>query len=182
MWKEFMEKAIQKYPASSFIDPQPIDSNVKPVIRGIWENPSGVHEILHWVNTRDPLGSYPSNPASDPQYILWEEPVQKWLNGESFDSKTSSNSNFKIVNPEPGKSYSANMELFVAGSLAGGIIQSGEVFLNGTKIGDLNPEGGIYSFIPNNQSASKQGKNEVKINIKTTDNQEYSDTVLFTIN
>src|SRR5690606_13469603 len=49
MWNEFMKKAIEKYPSSSFIDPAPIDPEIKPVLRGIWENSSGVHEILHWV-------------------------------------------------------------------------------------------------------------------------------------
>lgn len=180
MWNEFMQKAIAKYPSSNFIDPQPIDPNVKPVIRGVWENPLGVHEILHWVRTSDPLGAEPSNPASDSQYILWEEPVQKWLKGESFESKETS-SNFKIVSPEAGKTYTDSLELFVAASLTGSSITSGEVFLNGTKIGDLNPEGGVYSFIPKNQSATKKGRNEIKIEALDQNGTIHTDSVLFSI-
>lgn len=183
MWNEFMQKAIAKYPASNFIDPTPIDPNLKPVLRGIWENlPGGVHEILHWVKTSDPLGQTPSNPASDPQYILWEEPVQKWLRGENFDSTNTSDSAFKIVNPESGKTYIKSTEIFVAASLTGASITSGKVYLNGKEIGELNPEGGVYSFIPSNTPSSKNGKNEIKVEITDSNGTNHQDTVLFSIN
>ena len=113
LWNEFMKIAIAKYPASNFIDPTPIDPNVKPIIKGIWENPQGVHEILHWVNPSDPLGPVPNNPASDPQYILWEEPVQKWLSGATYENNNSGSVGLKIINPESGKTYIGTMEIFV---------------------------------------------------------------------
>lgn len=182
MWNEFMQKAIAKYPASSFIDPEPIDPNSKPVIKGVWENPLGVHEILHWVKTSDPLGPFPSSPASDSQYILWEEPVQKWLSGESFENKSNSDSVFKIINPEQGKTYLKSLELFVAATIDGSNIQTGKVFLNGEKIGELDPKEGVYSFIPEKESASKKGKNEIKVEITDTKGSVHSDSVLFTIN
>jgi 1A family penicillin-binding protein len=182
MWNEFMQKAISKYPASNFIDPVPMDTKLKPVLQGIWENPAGVHEILHWVNTSNPLGASPSSPASDPQYILWEEPVQKWLNGESFENKEQGQSVFQIVNPESGKSYISSTEIFVAGSINGSSIASGKVYLNGKQIGELNPEGGVYSFIPDNEKASKKGRNEIRVAITDTNNASYEDTVLFTLN
>ncbi len=182
MWNEFMQKAIAKYPASNFIDPQPIDSNIKPVLRGIWENqPEGVHEILHYVKTSDPLGPYPASPAFDSQYILWEEPVQKWLSGESILSKKPS-SNFKILNPEAGKTYISSTEIFVAATLTNGSITEGIVYLNGKKIGALDPNEGIYSFIPNNESASKKGRNEIKIEITDSNGEKHTDTVLFSLN
>lgn len=182
MWNEFMQKAIAKYPASNFIDPEPIDSNLKPVLRGIWENPLGVHEILHWVKTSDPLGQEPSNPASDPQYILWEEPVQKWINGESFDKKSSTDSSFRIVNPEPNKEYLKDTEIFVAASIDNASIKTGVVFLNDTKIGELNPEGGVYSFIPSKQKSSKQGKNVITVEITDSNGTNHKDSVVFYIN
>ncbi|MEN9921429.1 MAG: hypothetical protein RLZZ517_407 [Candidatus Parcubacteria bacterium] len=183
MWNEFMQKAIAKYPASNFIDPTPIDPNLKPVLRGIWENPEGVHEILHWVKTSDPLGAVPSNPASDPQYILWEEPVQKWVNGENFDSaSTPQSSNFEINNPESGKSYSTSSEIFVSVSITSSILTSGKVYLNGKEIGEINPETRTYSFVPNGEPAAKIGKNEIKVEATDTNSGSFSDTVLFTIN
>ena len=36
------------------------------------------HSILHFVNKDDPRGPYPTNPASDGQYYLWEYGVTIW--------------------------------------------------------------------------------------------------------
>ncbi len=179
MWREFMDIAIQKYPASSFIDPQPIAEDAKPVIRGIWENPAGVHEILHWVIKSDPNGGYPSNPASDPQYLLWEEPVQKWINGISIEEPGDQNVSLKIVNPEQGESYIETLEMFVAATLVGSEIVSGKVYLNGDFIGDLNPAGGVYSFIPSQESSSKRRNNKIKVEVIDTNGNEHQDSVTF---
>jgi 1A family penicillin-binding protein len=43
-----------------------------------------VHNILHYVNTNDPLGDPLANPMSDPQYELWEEVVQKWAEEKGY--------------------------------------------------------------------------------------------------
>ncbi len=45
------------------------------------------HDILHYVNINDPLGDAPDNPASDPQYQFWEEPVQKWAQENGYTSE-----------------------------------------------------------------------------------------------
>ena len=83
MWHEFMDYAIQKYPADGFISPAPDAhlSSLSPVLQGNWNsNPTlGVHEILFWINKDDPRGGTPSNPSSDPQFTYWEYPVQVWV-------------------------------------------------------------------------------------------------------
>jgi 1A family penicillin-binding protein len=180
MWNEFMQKAIAKYPGSNFINPAPIDENLKPVLRGIWENQNGVHEILHWVNRSNPLGPPPSSPASDSQYILWEEPVKKWLAGISFEENNQSTS-LQIINPERGKSYIGSLEIYVAASLIGSEIQSGKVSLNGEYLGDLNPEGGVYSFIPNQITSSIIGENTVMVEVIDSNGKTHSSNTTFTI-
>jgi membrane peptidoglycan carboxypeptidase len=179
MWNEFMQKAIAKYPASNFIDPEAIDPNTKPVIRGVWENPLGVHEILHWVKTSDPLGPPPNNPASDSQYILWEEPVQKWLSGQSFDTKDNSDITFKITNPEKGKSYDETSPIYVTVTLDGSNIESGKVYLNGKNIGELDTDGGFLSFIPDQEDATKKGRNTLKVVVTDTNSDEHEDSISF---
>lgn len=42
------------------------------------------HSILHFINKEDPLGGAPENPANDPQYKLWEEAIQKWLENQDI--------------------------------------------------------------------------------------------------
>ncbi len=39
---------------------------------------SNIHSILHFVNTNNPTGPNPINPASNPAYINWEYGVQEW--------------------------------------------------------------------------------------------------------
>lgn len=102
MWREFMDIALPKIETESFEQPTPIPSDLKPVLRGIWFNPititpqdtteddtntidlsstiAGAHSILHYVDKDNPRGPYPSNPASDGQYQLWEYPVSLWRN------------------------------------------------------------------------------------------------------
>ncbi len=46
------------------------------------------HNILHYVNTNDPLGDPLSNPMSDPQYALWEEAVQKWAEEKGYTAES----------------------------------------------------------------------------------------------
>lgn len=179
MWNEFMQSAISKYPAPSFIDPQPIAEDIKPIIAGFWENPDGVHEILHYVRRSDPLGPYPSNPASDGQYILWEEPVQKWLNGQTFENESSSKVSVKIVNPEQGEKYIKTLEMYVAATLVGSQIESGKVFLNNEYIGDLNPEGGVYSFIPTQKDAARDNRNVIKVEVTDLEGNTHEDSVTF---
>lgn len=107
LWKAFMQEALQKYPAPIFEKPavDPNYSSLKAVFRGIWlgnktvtidsftglratpNTPqeariekaiTDVQDILYWVNKKDPLGPVPSNPYSDPQFSLWNPPVQTW--------------------------------------------------------------------------------------------------------
>lgn len=100
MWREFMDVALAKLPEETFTQPYINTDGVKPVIRGEYINTSAllqtlqstssepgisvsdiygnIHNILHYVNTSDPLGPYPNNPASDGQYRNWEYGVQNW--------------------------------------------------------------------------------------------------------
>lgn len=82
MWHEVMEYALRKYSGEPFAPPAPeaeLDS-LPPVLRGSWNtDPSrGVHEILFWTKKGEPRSGQPENPASDPQFALWEYPVQMW--------------------------------------------------------------------------------------------------------
>jgi 1A family penicillin-binding protein len=88
MWHVIMNEVLQNLPSESFIPPQPIDPNLKPVLRGDWQaeyGMGGVHNILYWINKKDPTGAYPSSPASDSEYSNWEYGVQNWLNGHPYN-------------------------------------------------------------------------------------------------
>lgn len=106
MWHDFMMEALKNYPNEHFEKPKPINTNLKPILRGLWQGNetftidklsgklatkftpketreerslTNIHSILYWVNKNDPLGPPPVNPNDDPQFRLWEPAVQKWL-------------------------------------------------------------------------------------------------------
>ncbi len=79
MWHEYMNYLLTKIPDQKFVAPEEKDlSELKPILRGVWQDPLGVHSILHYVDRSDPTGPAPKNPANDPQYSHWEYAVQKW--------------------------------------------------------------------------------------------------------
>ncbi len=79
MWHEFMARALADTPPEQFIKPNPITTD-KIMLNGNYNDPSGIHTILYYVNKNDPTGSYPSNPSDDSQFPNWEASVQRWLN------------------------------------------------------------------------------------------------------
>ena len=130
MWHEVMAYAIGKYPAEPFIPAAPeteLDS-LPPVLRGIWNtNPSqGVHEILHWTKKGDPRSGPPANPSSDPQFALWEYPVQLWASTNPASIQSSAltlpsntqaqGGDFSITAPQSGTSvpFFARMTISVS--------------------------------------------------------------------
>lgn len=117
MWNEFMKEVLKSQPLQHFVKPNidPDYQSLKPIMRGIWQGgesyfidtrtgnladnstpneyrkekvSSNPHNILYWVDKNNPRGPKPTNPGNDPQYFLWEAPVQKWLSGNYTYSPT----------------------------------------------------------------------------------------------
>jgi len=107
LWNAFMVEALKQFPVERFEKPtKNTDLTKKPVLRGVWwggknylidkisnklatvNTPketlgelviSDPHNILYWIDKKDPNGPPPINPTSDPQFNLWEYPIKKWL-------------------------------------------------------------------------------------------------------
>ncbi|MDD5165464.1 MAG: penicillin-binding protein [Candidatus Pacebacteria bacterium] len=117
VWGAFMSQVAKDFPPEDFKAPQPEPTDIKPVLRGVWQGGisyfidtvSGkvatqytpnetkkeivfpnVHSILQWVNKSDPLGPVPAHPEIDSQYVNWEYAARKW-----FDQWKLSNPAFK---------------------------------------------------------------------------------------
>jgi len=114
MWRAFMDVALKDREKENFPEPAATPNDAKPVLKGVWFNPSelltlststselgvvstvgGAHSILYFVDKNNPTGPYPTNPASDGQFPLWEYPVTVW--------KSSILSAFLPVEPPPKK-------------------------------------------------------------------------------
>jgi penicillin-binding protein 1C len=97
LWREFMDVALEKLPVKTFAKAPRTPDTIKPVLRGIWFDPSelvvddpeggvdidieqavlGAHSILYFVDKDDPLGPRPVH-QTDPQFPLWEYPISLW--------------------------------------------------------------------------------------------------------
>ena len=99
MWREFIDYALTKVPEESFTQPY-IPTNVKPILRGLYVDPSAllatpdssstvpavdpyamynsVHSELFYIDRSDPTGPSPANPSSDGQFKYWEYSVELW--------------------------------------------------------------------------------------------------------
>jgi penicillin-binding protein 1C len=80
IFHQFLSEAIglEKIQPENFIPPEERIVN-KPMLNGSWTSPYGIHDILFYIDRKNPLGSIPEDPYSDSQYSLWEEGVKKWL-------------------------------------------------------------------------------------------------------
>jgi len=80
IFHQFLSGAINlgKIQPENFIPPEEkiVD---KAMLNGSWFSSYGVHNILFYVDRKNPLGPIPENPSQDPQYILWEQGLRKWL-------------------------------------------------------------------------------------------------------
>jgi penicillin-binding protein 1A len=97
IWSEFMKYAVATLPNRAFTRIEISTAGYKPVLRGVWQGNDTevrnnleyavqeVHSILHWVDTGNPQGPIPSNPARDPQYVFWESPVRGWALVNNYD-------------------------------------------------------------------------------------------------
>lgn len=98
LWRSVMDYALAQKNTEEFITPRGYDSDIKPILRGVWQNggsaqgtstPNGldIHSILHWVTLNNPQGPIPSNPNdASSQYENWEWAVQKWAHERGFVS------------------------------------------------------------------------------------------------
>ena len=105
IWQEFMINALKNTPVKTFKNPKPNQSS-KSILRGeipeqitlkidkasgklateltpakyiIEKTFKAYYPILYYIDKDNPDGPIPSNPMSDPQYVLWKESIEKWL-------------------------------------------------------------------------------------------------------
>lgn len=134
IWHDFMKSALDGTPVESFA-PLPKNDAEKAVLRGgqggsitlkidkvtgkiaTSSTPEKfieertylqAHSILHYVDKDNPRGPFPENPASDPQYLIWENAIQHWI-----QKKKEKNPDWAVVFEDPPTEYDDvhNLEL-----------------------------------------------------------------------
>ena len=158
MWHDFMEYAIEKYPADSFpvASPDPSYDSLPPVLRGNWNtDPSkGLHDILYWINKDNPRSGFNVNPWADVQTIHWDYPVQLWAGGfaggaGSTTPATGHGGMYAITSPGAGSVVPASSPIIVTISATNfQNISSVTYLLNGTPVGSSMVSPFTISFQP----------------------------------
>lgn len=113
IWNGVITEALKKVPVEKFIEPDPINESLPPVLRGSWQggevyvvdSVSGglatpftpnenkkeiiitdVHTILHWLDKDNILDST-KNGRNDSQYDNWEYGIINWWNTNKYKYK-----------------------------------------------------------------------------------------------
>ncbi len=195
MWKEFLNFALEKRDKEFFEKPEEKDLGVKPIIAGFWKGEKtsvvedddgnnrvvvsgktdGIHSILHWVDKNNPLGPQPKNPRNDPQYLLWEAPVQNWLKKQNISDdfeitniEKEKEVGLEIISLEKGVKYKKDENMVVVVEISDGRqISSGSVYINNKKIGDIDIIGRSFLFVPKDIKDIKN-KNDLFVEVFDT--------------
>ena len=210
MWNEFMQAYFKKYPDSlSFTAPAPIDSNIKPVLRGIkvqrntsTEANSGIlgvenntiptaHSILHWVDKDNPLGPYPSNPAQDPQYRYWEYGVSLWqvtqgssspsLLDTSTQNSNTEKTNVTIKAPENKDTFDRDESIEVRFDVDNeNILTKIEYLVDNVHVGSLDSYKNSFEFTPDEYNI-KKGEHTLYVLVYTSSGVQGGSSVSFRV-
>lgn len=208
MWNSFMKEVLNDpdYPNTSFEKPTGGDpSTLKPVLRGIWKGGesyyidrisgklatqytpnetkeerviTNVHEILYWVDKNNPLGPQPLHPENDPQFSLWEKPVQDWalkqgiteeqkdtVPRELDDIHTPALSpTISILYPKDGVVVSGNGKVSVNVMGVGKFpLTRTDFFINDLLVGSSEKDPFNFSFTPNEVDGLKPKGNILRV-------------------
>lgn len=114
MWNAVMQEILATTETEVFPEADiTYTKDTKPILRGVWkggftyeiDSISGklatkntpdelkeertvmnVHNILYWIEKNNPRGLPPKDPKNDPQFSLWEEPVNTWAQSLGYTS------------------------------------------------------------------------------------------------
>jgi len=219
MWNAFMQEVLQKYPKDEFIGPPKTNADIKPVLRGVWQGGeeyvvdrmSGklateytpketqekrvlvdIHNILYWVDKKNPLGERPVNPQGDPQFNLWEYAVRKWVANQNIKEETfesipkeyddihtpEASPNITITEPSPEVLYPINREITIAPQNTGVYpLSKVDFFVNGVFVGSSTASPFTLSFIPTELEVIKNQNQLTVVAYDTVFNKGESQTI-----
>lgn len=183
LWNEVMRTALDHFPRESFVAPEKPESfdSLKPVLRGEWRGGethsdgtliNSVHDILYWVDRRNPTGPKPTNPENDSQFELWETPVRAWALAHGYQDADPSNyvpstsangPTLKITSPIENATIarSSRVNVTLSFSTGGAPMTQVDYFINNTYIGSSKSAPYSYSFSPQDV-AGIQGVNTLR--------------------
>ncbi len=174
IWNGILNEALKTNPGVSFVKPDEIDSNTRPILLGYWQGEDGysnVHSILYWIDKSNPTGLRPANPESDPQYNRWETAVQNWWIKNQTLYKTVGIAPIKQNNSNPlfkpfiqingimfGKIYDKNTPINIGINIQSQRpLNKTDVFLNNNLISSFSNYSSQITFTPSSYNIYPSG-------------------------
>lgn len=106
IWNAFIKELIKTSSPETFPRPELVLVD-KPILKGEYIINNEIHDILYYVDKKNPQGPPPLDQKNDSQFENWEEPIRRWLETASssirFVSSVSSNNLVEIINPQNGQ-------------------------------------------------------------------------------
>jgi len=225
MWNEIMQNVLKKYPDEKFEKPVKIETIQKPILRGVWKGDNSyfidkiskklatprtpeilkeerfvinIHSTLYWVDKNNPNGPKPVNPGVDPQFHLWEYPVQQWAIQNGYNNSSTSQEiipteyddvhtvekspTILISSPEANSILDKNHQYIIKTTLANIYpITYIDYFINNTFIGTTSKTPFYLSFTPKDVTTLKE-ENTLKAVVYDSVLNTGSDSIVFKIN
>jgi 1A family penicillin-binding protein len=220
MWRVFMDKALPSFSKEYFSEPETTVKEIKPVFRGVWQGYDSfiidkisgklatdltpeetqqeifipnVHEILYWVDKKDPWGEVPNDPSLDPQFNHWEYPVQQWLSSQYLPTPTKPQKEddvhtratkpiIKIISPNTETNYLANQKILIEISNKSVYpISKVEFYINNTYLGTTNTFPYLFSFTPTEINYINIGENTLKVKVTDSVFNRSEENISFTV-
>jgi membrane peptidoglycan carboxypeptidase len=209
MWNEFMQEAFKHGKGDNRFTPaSPIPySTLKPVLRGVWQGNQSyvvdkmtgnlatdntppelreerfvpnIHDILYWVDKDNPRGPMPKNPASDPQFQLWEYGVALWSgNNSGLIASTTTNTpptatddvhkpenapKVTIKNPNDGDRVDRSDRVHIRIDTDSKFdIKRADFFINEKLVGTVGSDPFSFTFVPDDTDAAQRGENTLRV-------------------
>ena len=180
-----MSDALKDRPGEAFNKPEPIFVQ-KPMLNGQYvvdylangQKYPQIHDLLYYVDKKDPLGPEPASPENDSQFKNWEEPVLAWakVNIPNFENAYNKPlpSNAQIKNNDvsldikflaPKNGEFIGSAFYLAADVSSSLnLKKLEVYLNNSLIdGVYNLASGVYSYRKNLAVNNSELQNTLKI-------------------
>lgn len=190
LWRAFMDEALAQLPKERFKSPvAEVIDDLPPRLRGFWRGGESyfidtitgklatqytpeevkeervllsVHSALYWIDKDNPRSSPPKQPEENPQFRLWEYPIQLWKeqNGFADENETIPTEvddvhlpefipQLAITSPAPNTRYDRTSVINVSFTHTSKFpLSKVEVFVNGVFIDSVNKQPFLISFVP----------------------------------
>jgi len=129
---------------------------------------TSVHNILYWIDKKNPSGKKPKKPENDNQFRLWEYPVRLWVEENNINEGGSIPEDFddvhrpelfpsiQISSPGAGEEFGLGQKITVSVvQTKGSSLSKVNFFVGNSFLGSVKNPPFVFSFVPSGFGLSR---------------------------